>query len=77
MKNKDDTSRPDFYILDIDDWKELIQKEKIRFPKIKIDDKLRIEYPDGWKGLNIKPSDVKDHKEKWEKIINKIKKEDR
>ena len=73
-KNKDDTARPDFYILDIDDWKKLIQKEKERYPSVNIDkNKLQIKYPDGWTGLNIKLSDVQRHKEKWEKITEKYK----
>ena len=71
-KNEDD--RPDFYILDIIDWKKLIEGEKEKFPGLEIDNKLRIKYPDGWKGLNLEPNQVEACKGKWDKIFTEISK---
>lgn len=72
LKSKNLNERPDFYVSDISDWKKLIEKEKIRSPSIKVDGRLRIEYPDGWKGLNIKLKDIQTHKERWDKIIQRV-----
>lgn len=75
LQGKEVDERPDFYILNVEDWKELIFKEKERYKEVKIDDKLCITYPDGWKGLNVKQEQVNDCKEAWKKIIDKIKRE--
>jgi len=71
FQKKDEKDRPDFYILDIKDWKKLIEDERKDFPELRIDDKLRLTYPDGWKGLNIKPEHIEICKDKWEKITSK------
>jgi len=72
LQKKNENDRPDFYILDFSDWKKLVEEEKMKFPKLEIDDKFRIKYPDGWKGLNIKSNQVESCKEKWEKIFAEI-----
>ena len=72
LKEKSDIERPDFYILNLDDWKKLILLEKERRPQINIDVQNRISYPDGWKGLNIKQATVQDAKEKWLKITEQV-----
>lgn len=74
FKGKNIDERPDFYILSIRNWKNLINKEKQKYSEVRIDDKLCVHYSDGWKGLNIKLSHVMNYKEKWEKIINRAKK---
>ena len=67
-----DLVQPDFYILNFYDWKSLLKKEKRRYPDIEIDDKFRIRYPDGWKGLNIRPSAVIHCKNCWNKILQRV-----
>lgn len=68
FENKNLNQRPDFYILDVKTWKKLIFDEKKRYPEVKIDDNLCIQYSDGWKGLNIRPILVNNCLEAWEKI---------
>jgi hypothetical protein len=70
FKEKSETDRPTFYILNIDDWKQLVSEEHQRFPdKTTVDELYRIKYADGWSGLNIKPIKVDHAKERWDKII--------
>jgi hypothetical protein len=64
-----DCVQPDFYILNLSDWKSLLEQEKELYPDIEIDGKLRIRYPDGWKGLNISPVAVIQCKNCWNKIL--------
>jgi len=72
FKNKNEDERPDFYILDFDDWKTMIKEEKQNYPEVQVDKQFRITYKDGWKGLNIRPSRVLESKEQWSKITSKI-----
>jgi len=65
-------SRPDFYVLNLEDWRNLLQLEKDRCPSAMVDEKLTIRYPDGWKGLNVRPARVSQHKECWQKITEKV-----
>lgn len=60
--------RPDFYVLDLNDWKTLVVEEQGHKPQVRIDAKNRIVYPDGWHGLNLKPAHVIKLIEKWEKL---------
>jgi len=72
MQGKAETDRPDFYVLSLDDWKRLISEERQRQPAIMIDKQNRITYPDGWRGLNIRPAMVLTVKERWDKIVSLI-----
>jgi hypothetical protein len=72
LKEKDDTERPDFYVLNLDDWKKLILRERTLRPNITVDEQNCITYADGWKGLNIKTDMVQDAKEKWRKITAQV-----
>lgn len=72
LKGKSDTERLDFYILDLSDWKHLVAEERKRQPSITVDMQNRISYPDGWKGLNIRPDKVVACKEQWHKIVAQI-----
>jgi hypothetical protein len=74
LEKKNENERPDFYILNVTDWKKFIEGEKEKFPGVEIDNKLRIKYPDGWKGLNLKPNQIESCKEKWDKIFTEISK---
>lgn len=69
MQGKAETERPDFYVLGLDDWEQLILQERQRRPAIRVDKQKRIIYPDGWKGLNIEPAMVVKAKERWDKIV--------
>ena len=64
------TSRPDFFILNLADWKELVQEEGQRHQGATVDELNRIRYPDGWNGLNIIPQKVRAALERWDKIID-------
>jgi hypothetical protein len=69
-QKKELDERPDFYILNLKDWKALIEEEKDRIQGVHIDKSTwRITYPDGWKGLNIIPARVNNCRERWDKII--------
>jgi hypothetical protein len=70
-KNKADGESPAFYILDSKAWKTLIIGVASENPKISIDDNNVLIYPDGWKGLNVKENMILNHKNKWEKILEK------
>lgn len=73
FKNKKELERPDFYILTIKDWKNLLESElkstgKIKKGWVSIDENNTPIWADGYKGMVIKPEMVKDHKEQWNKI---------
>jgi hypothetical protein len=73
FQKKEDNESPDFYILNLEDWKQLLFEEKERFKDVKIDpNQLTITYLDGWKGLNIKPTQVNTCKDRWDKIKSKV-----
>jgi hypothetical protein len=73
FKGREETERAEFYILDIDDWEQLLKKEEERVKDVKIDRATgTILYPDGWQGLNVKPSQIPYNKEQWEKITSKL-----
>jgi hypothetical protein len=65
--------RPDFYILNLADWKDLVQAESQRHQGATVDELNRIKYPDGWNGLNITPQKVHTALERWDKIIDMTK----
>ena len=65
----DRIQRPDFYILCVDDWRELVEAEEARVPDATVDEKLRIQFPDGWRGLNLSPSHVDAYRDCWDKVL--------
>lgn len=77
-KNEDD--RPDFFILNLTDWEQIMEEELKKHPEAKIDEQNRITYyreKNGqsyvdWKGLNIKPNRVAHAKDQWQKITSRI-----
>jgi hypothetical protein len=72
LQRTSDKGRPDFYILDLTDWDQLIQKELQRKRGSLLDERNRFIYSDGFIGLNIKPEMVSDALEQWHKIISYI-----
>ena len=72
-EDKDNTEKPDFYILDANDWQDYLKKHVIPNPKVKrLIDGYIPEWKDGWIGTSIKPHQVLQHKEKWEKLERKL-----
>jgi hypothetical protein len=62
------TDRPDFYVLGLEDWLQMVAEERKREPRILVDDENRITWPDGWRGVNIRVDRVLHAKEQWHKI---------
>ena len=71
--------REDFYILDLNDWLQIIAEESKK-PEARIDEENKVKYvrqKDGkeyvdWRGVNIIPSRVSHCKEEWLKILSRI-----
>ncbi|MGY0288674.1 MAG: hypothetical protein ACUX7D_08005 [Candidatus Methanodesulfokora washburnensis] len=69
FENKRDTERPDFYVLTADDWQDFLKKFVINQPNFKelIDGYIPV-WKDGYKGTSVRPQQIAEHKEKWEKL---------
>ena len=76
---RDETERPDFYILTLEDWRELVngefEKARAKGVRIRIDDQYVLVWDEQvnaqgqpYKGMGVRPEQVQDCKEKWEKI---------
>jgi hypothetical protein len=66
FENKKSTERPDFYILDANDWHNLIKKLK---PKLKeLIDGYIPKWKDGYVGTSVRPNQINQHKERWDKV---------
>ena len=72
LKGKADTDRPDFYILNLDDWQQLVLEARQHTPAISVDELNRVTYPDGWRGSNLTPKKVLAAQDQWHKIISHI-----
>jgi len=77
FEKKKENERPDFYILTVEDWKKLIEKELIQTGKVKrgevtIDEKNLPTWKDGYQGMGIIPEMIKEYKERWDKIANMV-----
>jgi len=73
FENKKENVRPDFYILAVEDWGKLLEKElkltgRIERGEVTIDEKNIPTWKDGYQGMGIKPEMVKEYKEQWGKI---------
>jgi hypothetical protein len=69
FENKKDTERPDFYILNAKDWQDFLKNFVINNPKLQelIDGYIPL-WKDGYEGTGIKPNQIVQHKEKWNKL---------
>ena len=67
---------PEYFILDVNDWRGLVEEESRRKPETQIDEYLTIRYPDGWIGLNVKPSMVTQFVDCWDKIADSLAQQD-
>jgi hypothetical protein len=77
FENKKENERPDFYILTVEDWKKLLEKElkttgKVERGEVTIDEKNMPTWKDGYQGMGIKPEGIKEHKERWDKIAKMV-----
>jgi hypothetical protein len=70
FQSKELSETPDIYVLSADDWRQIIEQVRQRHPQAKIgSDLVRVEFPDGWTGVNLKVRDVERWKSAWEKVI--------
>ena len=70
FENKNESERADFYILDENDWQEYLKKYILNSKNF---DRLENGYipvwQDGYKGTSVRPEQVMEHKERWDKLI--------
>jgi hypothetical protein len=71
IAGKAQDQRPDFYILNFDDWKAVVTEAQVRLPRIHVDEHYHVTYPppDRWTGLNLKVENIAAFKDQWEKIV--------
>ena len=69
FENKKDTERPDFYILNAKDWQEFLKNFVVKNPNLsELIDNYIPKWKDNYKGVGVKPKDIIQHKERWDKI---------
>ncbi|KXB07862.1 hypothetical protein AKJ58_01615 [candidate division MSBL1 archaeon SCGC-AAA385D11] len=72
FEGKDLTERPDFYLLKPGEWRSLLEEaleDKVESGKVKIDEKNIPIWPDQeFKGYDVHPEEIKEHKERWDKV---------
>jgi len=65
-KGKSLFERPDFYILDEGFWRNYIEKIKGELKEvIETVDRIVLVWPDEYRGVALKPGDIKEYKEQW------------
>lgn len=65
--------RPDFYIIDESFWRKYLEKIKNKLKEIiETEDRIIPVWPDGWKGVSLRPEDVEEYKERWDILENKL-----
>lgn len=70
-KGKTETQRPDFYVLTVDDWKAILERELARKAKegaVRIDERLCPIWRDGYLGMAVSAEMVAKYKDDWEKV---------
>lgn len=83
FESKGDEERPDFYILTSEDWKDFIEKElkpRISKGEVIINDRdVPIWHRQigksgkAYEGTDVRPAQIKQHKERWDKITGIVK----
>jgi hypothetical protein len=69
FENKKDTERPDFYILNAKDWQDFLKNFVINNPKFQeLIDGYIPRWKGGYVGTGIKPNQIVQRKEKWNKL---------
>jgi hypothetical protein len=74
--NKNENQRPDFYVLNLEDWNTYINSRLAKEGKWlslrkNKDGSSTPVYTDKWEGVNIKVKELTPHIERWDKIISK------
>lgn len=68
---KADNERPDFYIIDKAAW-DLLEENVINIHAAKgktaVKESGKLVWPDGWKGINIKPAMIAGAKDRWDRM---------
>jgi len=77
FEKKKENERPDFYILTVEDWRRLLEKElrqtgKVGRGEVTIDEKNMPTWKDGYQGMGIIPKMIQEYQEQWDKIANMI-----
>ena len=72
-ESKSIIERPDFYVLTQSDWKavtatELVTAGRIERGEVSLNDQLIPTWKDGFVGMSIRPQQVQEYREKWEKV---------
>jgi len=69
FENKKDNERPDFYILNAQDWRDFLNNFVINAPKFKqLKDNYIPQWTDGYEGAVVRPNQIVQHKERWDKV---------
>jgi hypothetical protein len=72
FQNKKDIERPDFYILTSDDWKDFIDRHVRPQGPAHIDENYCPTWKNGYVGTSVRPFQIEACKEKWEKLVQKL-----
>ncbi|MCD6300686.1 MAG: hypothetical protein J7L82_01285 [Staphylothermus sp.] len=73
FKGKGLLERPDFYIIDEGFRRKYLEKIKNKLKEIiETEEQIIPVWPDGWKGVSLRPEDVKEYKERWDILENKL-----
>lgn len=77
FENKKENEKPDFYVLTVEDWKDLLKEDlevtgKIKQGEVSLDGKNMPTWRDGYQGMGIKPKMIQKHKDQWDKIKNMV-----
>jgi len=69
FENKKGNERPDFYILNAQDWRDFLNNFVINNPNFKqLIDNYIPQWKDGYVGTSVRPHQIVQHKEKWDKV---------
>ncbi|MHB8084406.1 MAG: hypothetical protein ACYDHZ_01080 [Dehalococcoidia bacterium] len=75
-QGKTETERPDFYILTVEDWKALLDREWVIDGDHPIDSQNKPSWTggtgDGYQGLKVKPKMIAQYKEQWDKLVDAL-----
>ena len=73
FQGKSDLDRPDFYILDEDFWKKYLNNIRGDLKELREDENRYIPiWPDNYRGVVLRVEDVRNYKERWDILINKL-----
>ncbi len=77
-QGKDLNKRPDFYVLDEGDWQECLSSLKAKYGSVEIRDGYVPVWPSKtgkrpYIGATLYVSDVKAHKDRWDKLVDRLK----